>query len=150
MMGAPGLAFETWGPPRKCRQTKFTTALCMNPRTSAAISSALVSSAKCPASSTWTSAFGTSLRYRSGSPGSNERSCLPQTHQELRLRLLHPGLPLWISIDIRAVVIEQIALNLCLPRRVQKCVLIRPKIRIIKLDLRIISHMPRLRGSQRQ
>ena len=36
--------------------------LFMNARTSAAISSAFVSSAKCPASSTWTSAAATSLR----------------------------------------------------------------------------------------
>jgi hypothetical protein len=38
--------------------------LLMKVRTSPAHSSALVSRAKCPASSTWTSAVGTSLRYQ--------------------------------------------------------------------------------------
>src|SRR3954464_15438716 len=48
------------------------------PLTSPAISSAAVSSAKCPASSTCTSALGTSRRYACGSDASNDRSYLPQ------------------------------------------------------------------------
>src|SRR5262249_48365050 len=51
--------------------------------------------------------------------------------------------------DVRAVVIEEITLNLRLPRRVQKGVLIGPKIRVIELDLRIGSNMARLRGCER-
>ena len=47
-------------------------------RTNVAISSAAVSNAKCPPSTTWTSAFGTSRRYASGSDGSNESSYFPQ------------------------------------------------------------------------
>ena len=54
--------------------------------------------------------------------------------QELRLCLPQLGLPLWVSIDIRSVVVEEIALNLSLPRRVQKCVLISPKIRVVELN----------------
>src|SRR5262249_49072050 len=50
----------------------------MNSSSIPAISSALVSSAKCPASSTSTPAFGTSLRKRPASRISNEGSCLPQ------------------------------------------------------------------------
>ena len=53
--------------------------------------------------------------------------------QELRLGLLQPGLPFWVSIDIRSIVVEEITLNLSLPWRVQKCVLISPKIRVVEL-----------------
>jgi hypothetical protein len=75
---------------------------------------------------------------------------LAPKNQKFWLRLLEPCLPLWISIDIRTVVIEEIALDLRLPWRIQKCVLIGPKIRIIELDLGIVSDMARLRGCQRQ
>jgi hypothetical protein len=74
---------------------------------------------------------------------------LAPENQKLWLRLLEPCLPLRISIDVRAVVIEEIALNLRLPWRIQKCVLIGPKIRVIELDLRIVSDMAGLRGGKR-
>ncbi len=65
--------------PRSPSSPRAPDAPCMNARTIAAISSAAVSSAKWPASRTWTSAFGTSRRYASGSDGSNERSYLPHS-----------------------------------------------------------------------
>lgn len=70
--------------------------------------------------------------------------------QELWLRLLHPRLPLRIGRDIRAVVIEEIALNLCLPCRLQEGILISPKIWIIELDIRVVSDVACPRGFQRQ
>jgi hypothetical protein len=39
--------------------------------------------------------------------------------QELRLGLPQPDLPLWVIIDIRSIVVEEVALNLSLPWRVQ-------------------------------
>src|ERR1035441_9882506 len=65
-------------------------------------------------------------------------------NKELGLRLLHPCLPLRISIDVRTVVIEKIALNLCVAWRVQECVLIRPKVRVIEFNIRIVANVPRL------
>jgi len=70
--------------------------------------------------------------------------------QELWLRRLHPCLPLWIGLDISAIVKEEVALNLCLPWRIWKCVFIGPKVRIIQLNLRIISDMARPRCRERQ
>jgi len=60
---------------------------------------------------------------------------LAPENQKLWLRLLEPCLPLRISINVRAVVIEEIALNLRLPWRIQKCILVGPKIQIIELCL---------------
>src|SRR2546427_7956342 len=70
--------------------------------------------------------------------------------QQLWLRLLEPGLPLWIRRDVRAVVVEEFGLNLRLAWRVQKGVLIGPQIRVIALTVRIVSDMARLRGCQGQ
>ena len=64
---------------------------------------------------------------------------LAPQNQKPGLGLLYPCLPLWIGIDIRAVVIKQIALNLRLPGRIQKGEFIAPKIGVIELDIRIIS-----------
>lgn len=65
---------------------------------------------------------------------------LAPEHQELGLRLLHPRLPLRIRIDIRAVVKEKVTLDLSLTWRIQKCVLIGPKIRVV--ELRRILRLP--------
>ena len=47
-------------------------------------------------------------------------------HQKLRLRLLHPRLPLRVRVHVRTVVIEEIALTLDLHRRVQERVFVGP------------------------
>src|SRR5580658_10852458 len=52
---------------------------------------------------------------------------LAPDHEQARLLLAHPRLPLWISIDIRAVVVEEVALNLGLARLVQKVKFIGPQ-----------------------
>ena len=68
--------------------------------------------------------------------------------EKLRLPLLHPRLPFWIRVDVRPVIVEEVALNLRLPRRVQECVFISPKIRIVELNVRSVSDMTRLRRLQ--
>ena len=78
-----------------------------------------------------------------------EREIVPAPNdQQLRLRLLHPRLPLRIGVHIRAIVVEKIALNLRLSRRIEKCILIRPQVRVIQLDVRIVPDMARLRRRQ--
>ena len=110
------------------------TALAMKPCTSAAISSAFVSSAKCPASSTCTLSVRHILAVAFRLAEVEREIVLAPEHQKPRLRLLHPRLPLRIGIDIRAVVVEEIALNLRLPWCVQKGVFIRPEIRVVELN----------------
>src|SRR5580704_16346 len=70
---------------------------------------------------------------------------LAPDHQQARLLLAHPCLPFWVGVHVGTVVVEEVALNLRLPWRIQKCVLIGPKIRIVELNLRIISDMACLR-----
>src|SRR5689334_594754 len=64
--------------------------------------------------------------------------------KKLRLRLLHPCLPFRIGLDVRPVIVEQVALNLCLPRLIEKIKLVCPKIRVISLGVRIVPDMARL------
>ena len=66
--------------------------------------------------------------------------------QQLGLRLLEPGLPQGIRRDVRAVVVEELGLQLRLAWRGQKGVLIGPQIRVIALQVRIVAEMARLRG----
>src|ERR1700722_17783433 len=61
----------------------------------------------------------------------------------------HPRLPLGIRLNIRAVVVEQVALNVGLAGLVQKCEFIAPEIGVIALDVRIAPQMPRPRRRQR-
>src|ERR1043166_7884775 len=64
--------------------------------------------------------------------------------EKLRLCLSHPSLPLRIGVDVRSVIVEQIALNLCLPGLVDKIKFIGPQIRIVLFDIRIVANMARL------
>src|SRR4029453_11060636 len=64
--------------------------------------------------------------------------------EKLWLRLLHPGLPLRIGIDVRPVIVEEVALNLCLPGLVEKTKFVGPQIRIVLFDIRIVAEMARL------
>src|SRR6266496_1518383 len=75
---------------------------------------------------------------------------LPPNDEQSRLLLAHPCLPLWISVHIGSIIIKQIALNLRLPRLIQKRELIRPEIRIVTIDVRIVPDMTRPRRLQRQ
>jgi hypothetical protein len=57
------------------------------------------------------------------------------------LVLAHPRLPFRIGVDIGAIVVEQIALNLGLARLIQKIEFVRPQIRVMAFDVRIVSGM---------
>jgi len=52
---------------------------------------------------------------------------LSPNHEESRLRLAHPRLPLGIGFDICAVVVEEIALNVGLAQLIEKGELVRPE-----------------------
>ena len=67
-------------------------------------------------------------------------------HKQARLFLAHPCLPLGISLDVCAVVVEQIALNLRLTWLAQEGKLICPQVRVVALDVWIIANVPRARG----
>src|SRR6266478_6575158 len=47
-------------------------------------------------------------------------------HQQARLLLAHPSLPLRVGVDVRAVVVEEVALNLGLAGLVEKVEFISP------------------------
>jgi len=50
----------------------------------------------------------------------------PPQHQQPRLGLLHPRLPFGIGLDISAVVVEEIALNIRLSGLVKKRIFVGP------------------------
>src|SRR3954469_21786597 len=75
---------------------------------------------------------------------------LAPDHQKAWLFLPHPGLPFRIRVYIRSIVIEQIALNLCLARLIQKIEFISPEIRVIAFHVWIVSDMARPRRLERQ
>src|SRR5438445_8749950 len=75
---------------------------------------------------------------------------LSPDHEESWLRLAHPRLPLGIGLDICAVVVEEIALNVGLARLIEKGELVRPEIRVVPVYVRIVADMPRPRGGERK
>src|SRR6266481_9297274 len=56
---------------------------------------------------------------------------LAPNHQQPRLPFAHPRLPLGVGVDVRAVVIEEVALNIHLAGLAKKGKFICPEIRII-------------------
>ena len=75
---------------------------------------------------------------------------LPPEDQEPRLLLAHPGLPLGVGVHVRAVVVEEVTLNVGLAGLAEKGKLIGPEIRVIAFCVRIASDMARARRRQRQ
>src|SRR5580765_1213889 len=75
---------------------------------------------------------------------------LSPDHQETRLLLAHPGLPLWVRLHIGSIVIEQIALNIGLVGLVEEIEFIGPEIRIVAFHVRIVADMPGARGRERK
>src|SRR6266850_1503196 len=59
------------------------------------------------------------------------------------LPLAHPCLPLGIGVDVRAVVVEEVALNVGLAGLVEKSEFIGPEIRVIALHVGIASDVAR-------
>src|SRR5215813_4529567 len=75
---------------------------------------------------------------------------LAPDHQQARLFLAHPGLPLRVGIYIGSIVVEDVALYVPLTGLTEKSKLIGPKIRIVALHVWIISHMTCSRCLQRE
>src|ERR1700722_3220815 len=72
---------------------------------------------------------------------------LTPDHQQPRLFLAHPGLPLGVGVDVGAIVVEQIALNVGLPGLIEKIKFIGPEIRVVAFDVGIVSYMAGTRRS---
>src|SRR5580658_9854115 len=87
-----------------------------------------------------------SLRFRK----LERRVVFAPENEEPRLLLAHPGLPLGVGLDVRAVVVEEVALNVGLAGLVEKSKFIGPKIRVIALHVGIVPDMARPRRRQRQ
>src|ERR1700722_8161844 len=75
---------------------------------------------------------------------------LAPDHQQTRLLLAHPGLPLGIGVDVRSIVVEEVGLNIRLSRLAQKRELVGPKIRVVRFRIRIIARMASARRGQRK
>ena len=68
-------------------------------------------------------------------------------HQEARLAAMHPILPFGVGVDIGAVVVEHVALNVGLPRLTEKSKFIGPQIRVIAIHVGIVPDMGRGSGN---
>src|SRR5258706_930650 len=75
---------------------------------------------------------------------------LTPNHEESWLRLADPRLPRGIGLDICAVVVEEIALNVGLAWLIEKGELVRPEIRVVPVYVRIVADMSCPRGSERK
>src|SRR5882724_2680614 len=70
--------------------------------------------------------------------------------EKARLLLAHPSLPLGVGVDVCAVVVKEVALNVGLAGLIEKGKFIGPEIRVIAFHVRIVSDMARPRRRQRQ
>src|SRR6266446_9128021 len=75
---------------------------------------------------------------------------LAPNHQQPRLPFAHPRLPLGVGVDVRAVVIEEVALNIHLAGLAKKGKFIGPEIRVITFRIGVVPDMTRPRRRQRQ
>jgi hypothetical protein len=66
---------------------------------------------------------------------------LTPNHQQMRLPFAHPCLPLGIGVDVRVVVVEEVALNIHLAGLAKKGKFIGPEIWGIALDVGIAPEM---------
>src|ERR1700674_287714 len=60
-----------------------------------------------------------------------------------RLLFAHPGLPPGVGVDVRAVVVEEVALDVGLAGLVEKGEFIRPEIRVVAFDVWVAPDMAR-------
>src|SRR6516225_6293192 len=70
-------------------------------------------------------------------------------NQERRFVVPKPTLPYRIGLDVILIVIEQVQLNISLPRLVEEVILVYPQIGIVQLGLRRSAKVPfprRLKG----
>src|SRR5690348_1092882 len=66
------------------------------------------------------------------------------------LRLAHPGLPLRVGVDVGAVVVEEVALNVGLAWSLEKREFIGPEIGVVAFHVGIVADVARPRGCERQ
>jgi len=77
------------------------------------------------------------------------RIILTPDHEQPRLPFGHPGLPLGIPVHVRAVVVEEVALNIGLPGLAKEGKFVGPQIRVIAIDIGIGSKVARSRRRER-
>jgi hypothetical protein len=83
--------------------------------------------------------------------GGVERRLIPTPdHQQVRLLLAHPCLPFRVGIDVGAVVVEEIALNLSLAGLINKMKFVGPEIGVMAFYVGIVPRVAGLRGCKRQ
>ena len=82
--------------------------------------------------------------------GVEGRLILTPDHQQARLVLAHPRLPFRVGIDVGAVVVEEVALNVGLSGLIQKIKFVDPEIGVVAFDVGIIPRVAGLRGCKRQ
>jgi hypothetical protein len=70
--------------------------------------------------------------------------------EEPGLCFLHPCLPLWIGVDVGAVVVEEIALNLRLGGRAEEGEFVGPEIRIVEFGFGIVADVAGFGGLKRE
>src|SRR5580700_638100 len=75
---------------------------------------------------------------------------LAPDYQQARLLFAHPCLPFRISVDVSAVVVKQVALNVGLDRLTEESKFVCPEIWVIAFHVRIVADMARPRRRQRQ
>src|SRR5579871_6932010 len=71
--------------------------------------------------------------------GIKRQVVLSPKHEKSRLSFLHPRLPFGVRVDVSAIVVKQVALDLRLTRTIEKCILIGPEIGVIKFHIRIVA-----------
>src|ERR1700759_2876512 len=71
---------------------------------------------------------------------------LTPDYEQTRLLLAHPGLPFRISVDVRSIIVEEIALNFGLAGLVQEVKLVHPQVRCVTLHAGIVADMALSRG----
>jgi hypothetical protein len=71
-------------------------------------------------------------------------------NEKSRLLLAHPGLPFRVGVHIRAVIVEEVALNVGLACLIQKSKFIGPEIWVITFYVGIVPDMARPGRRQRQ
>ena len=119
-------------------------------RTNAAISSAAVSNAKMPGIENVHLSFRNILAVALWFAEVKREVILAPDHQQARLLLVYAGLPPGIVVDVGAVVVEEVALNLDLAGLIEKSKFIGPQIGVIAFHGGIASDMARPRRLQRQ
>src|SRR6266446_2271439 len=71
-------------------------------------------------------------------------------YEQSRLSLTHPRLPPWIRLDGRAVIVEEVALNVRLHGLTEKSEFVGPEIGVVPFHVGIIPDMASARRCQRQ